>query len=276
VEKMNLTVIIPLNDINESTVELKDTILRACRSGMQLIVVINSANIIKREKIASFLDEIKVANLQVLDTSIESPGVARNMGLDACTTQYVTFWDSDDLPAISPTCNLLKQLEQAPKKKYGVGSFEIIDAKTKKLLSRHQVNEEWNLKNEVIKTPGIWRWIFKSDSLMDVRFQSFSMGEDQDFLADLNPNIHYAILSEEVTYIYVTGWSKQLTKNQGAVDEIISSISYLATKIFTQSANVWHAKFLFRQILTAMKRASWKKKMQAFSFSLRILWHYVR
>ena len=275
-EKADLTAVIPLHTLNESTAGLKGIIWEANKSGIQLIVVINSTDAVTRQEISAFITDINNPNLQILETGFDSPGEARNLGLNACSTQYVTFWDSDDMPIIRSTQNLLQQLSNHPEKKYGVGSFEIVQAHTEIVLSRHLASNEWTSKRKTIRTPGIWRWIFRTDAIKGVKFQSFSMGEDQDFLADLNPDINYAIISDEVTYRYVQGWKQQLTRNQNAIDEIILSISYLANKVFTNSANDWHARFLLRQLFTAIKRTTWRRKVQAFALFIKLLRYYAK
>jgi hypothetical protein len=102
------------------------------------------------------------------------------------------------------------------------------------------------------------------------------MGEDQDFIADLNPKLDEIMLSSFITYRYVKGWNSQLTKNQSALNELSQSIKYLAEKVSNGKANVWHRKFLHRQTLTAVKRGSMRVKFQAITDATRIALNYVK
>jgi hypothetical protein len=74
----------------------------------------------------------------------------------------------------------------------------------------------------------------------------------------------------------VKGWNSQLTKNQSALNELSQSIKYLAEKVSNGKANVWHRKFLHRQILTAVKRGSMRVKFQAITDATRIALNYVK
>jgi hypothetical protein len=143
-------------------------------------------------------------------------------------------------------------------------------------LSRQILTENNHPLDEIFNNPGIWRWIFLKESFHDIRFQEFQMGEDQDFIADLNPTLDEIVFSDSITYRYVRGWGNQLTNRKSAINEISRSIRYLAEKVFNSKANVWHKKFLVRQIFTAIKRGSIKTKIQALMFAIRIAWNYAK
>jgi glycosyltransferase involved in cell wall biosynthesis len=208
--------------------------------------------------------------MSVIEAEKESPGVARNVGLAACQTNYVTFWDADDEPVVAEICRLTRQLSMNSTKKFGVGSFEIIHFETRKTIKRHILVENQNLEKQLTKNPGLWRWIFRTHCVKKIRFQDFQMGEDQDFLADLNPKSEEMIISSLVSYKYVNGWSNQLTRSKYSLDEILESIFYLVNKIEKKFANNWHKRMLNRQIITAIKRGSWNVKLETIKLAARL------
>lgn len=261
-----LTAVIPLRGIDESTVGLKDTILKAVQTGIKVILIINNIAQSERDESKKVFTDIASKNFSIIESQLQSPGEARNLGIQACSTAYITFWDADDYPIVSEVCELIKKLSINPTMNYGLGGFEIINTKNV-VLSRHVISESQPFEKQIVRNPGIWRWIFRTQKIRNTKFQFFSMGEDQDFISDINPNSSEMIFSDAVTYRYVRGWNNQLTGNQKAIDEIALSIKYLFAKVMNKKANHWHKKFLFRQLLTGVKRGSWRTKV----FSVRCL-----
>ena len=266
-----LTAVIPLCRMSESTFGLKDTILQAVEDGIEVILVVNNKIQSEREQTKEAFTDIVSGNLSIIESQLQSPGEARNLGIQACTTAYITFWDADDYPLIAGVCDLTNKLSRNPTKNYGLGSFEIVNTK-KVVLSTHLMSENQNIDESIIRNPGIWRWIFRTEKIKGTEFQTFMMGEDQDFLADLNPQANEMIFNNVVTYKYVQGWGMQLTRNQRAIDDISLSLSYLFDKVKSQTGNHWHRKFLFRQLLTGVKRGSWKTKALAAKLFIKLMW----
>ena len=276
VREIGLTAVIPLRQIDDSTSNIKSVILEAVQNGIEIIVVVNRQDSMERLKVLSFFSSIEHARFQVIEDEEESPGQARNIGIKACRTPYITFWDADDIPVVSAVCDLANELSMTPIKRFGIGSYEIIHAGTRETLSRHLLSGEGFSRSALIKNPGIWRWIFKTENAKSFRFQEFAMGEDQDFLADINPKLEEVVVSTAITYKYVSGWENQLTRNKQALDEILLSIIYLANKLDTDTVNDWHKSLLFRQILTAVKRGSWNVKFRVVVLALRAVWKNVK
>ena len=266
-----LTAVIPLCRMSESTFGLKDTILQAIEAGIKVILVVNNKIQSERDKTKEAFTDVISENFSIIESQLQSPGVARNLGIQACSSEYITFWDADDYPLIVRVCDLTNKLSLNPAKNYGLGSFEIVNTK-KVVLSTHLIMENQILDERIIRNPGIWRWVFRTEKIKGTKFQTFMMGEDQDFIADLNPQVNEMIFSKVVTYRYVQGWGMQLTGNQRAIDDISLSISYLFEKVKDQTGNPWHKKFLFRQLLTGVKRGSWKTKVLAAKLLIRLIW----
>jgi hypothetical protein len=274
--KIGLTAIIPIRRMDESTRKLKGVVVRALECGIEVVVVVDSQDSSERIRTMNLFSSVDYSSFKIVESLEESPGEARNVGMVLSERQYVTFWDADDIPAITEVVKMLLRLSAEPKKKYGIGSFEIIEPTSTNVLSRQVLTEKGDSLVKIFDNPGIWRWIFLKENIRETKFQKFRMGEDQDFIADLNPKLDEIIFSNLVTYRYVKGWSNQLTNNQGAVNDLIKSIQYLAEKVLNDEANAWHRKFLRRQILTAVKRGSVKVKFQAILFSMRIARNYVK
>lgn len=266
-----LTAVIPLRRMDRSTSGLKETILQAIEAGIKVILVINNKIQSERDKTKEQFIDIVNVDFSIIESQVESPGEARNLGIQACSSRYITFWDADDYPVIAEVCDLTNKLSLNPTKNYGLGSFEILNTK-KVVLSAHHIMEYQPIDEPIIRNPGIWRWIFRTEKIKGIKFQSFLMGEDQDFISDINPQLSEMLFSDSISYRYVKGWNSQLTGNQKAIDEISLSIGYLFEKVKNKEANRWHKKFLFRQLLTGAKRGSWRTKVFIARCFVRLMW----
>lgn len=274
--EIGLTAVIPIRRIDESTCKLKGVVVHALECGIEVILVIDSQERSERIEIINHFGSVHHGSFKIVESNEESPGEARNVGIALSERPYVTFWDADDIPAITEVVETLNRLSAEPNKKYGIGSFEVIEPMTEKVLSRQILMEQTDSLGKLFGNPGIWRWIFQKENIQNTKFQKFRMGEDQDFIADLNPKLDEIIHSSFITYRYVKGWSSQLTKNKSALNELSQSIQYLAEKVSNGKANVWHRKFLLRQILTAVKRGSVRVKFRAITAAARIALNYVK
>lgn len=269
--ELDLTAVIPVRVLNESTYALVSKIQEAVENNVKIIVVVNNRDETVRRKISSSLSNISKINLNIMQSENESPGAARNLGIEKCTSQYITFWDADDLPVVPEVCTLTLAVQNQPSASIGVGSFRIEDAQSGETLSVNVCADRRKLESYLVINPGIWRWVFSINRVESTRFQIFSMGEDQDFIADINPGLEEIIYTEEVTYIYKKGWKNQLTQSSESIDQIADSIVYMISKASDESGNSWRIKLLCRQFATGLKRGSWRTKFHILSMLPRLV-----
>jgi glycosyltransferase involved in cell wall biosynthesis len=265
-----------VRNLDASTSGLYQIVQDAVASQIEVLIVVNQRDLETRKKIYEICAGYSSHNLKIISSEIESPGGARNLGLENSRTSLVTFWDADDRPVISNVCKLAEKVQRDPQIKFGVGSFQVFHGPTGKILENYFIANDKKFESDLVRNPGIWRWIFVKERIGNTRFQMFRMGEDQDFLADLNPSMHEIIHSSEVNYLYAKGWDNQLTGSKVAIDSILESIKYLISKMRNDDGNSWHKKFLIRQILTGVKRGSYGVKFLVIFQALRLARYYVR
>jgi glycosyltransferase involved in cell wall biosynthesis len=216
--KIGLSAVIPIRRIDESTCKLKEVVVHALQYGIEVILVIDSQDRSERIDTMNHFRNVSYSSFKIVESNEESPGEARNAGMALSERPYITFWDADDIPVVTEVVETLNRLSAEPNKKYGIGSFEVIEPMTAKVLSRQILTEQSDSLAKLFKNPGIWRWIFLKESIQNTKFQKFRMGEDQDFIADLNPKLDEIMLSSFITYRYVKGWNIQLTMNLSALN----------------------------------------------------------
>jgi glycosyltransferase involved in cell wall biosynthesis len=200
-----------------------------------------------------------------------SPGTARNQGLYHCKTQWVSFWDSDDMPdgyRIKKAVMLLN----GSKYDAAMGSFQRdIDGVIQPEMVEAKDFELDPIEQRVIADPGVWRFIFRKDFIKGICFPSLSSGEDQVFLQrffSLNPKIR---LIEESIYTYVCGGQTQLTRSKKVADHnILSATIGLGEFSFCNSkSRRLFGTLIFKQIMSVIKHGNVKQKMIGMHLVLR-------
>ena len=150
---------------------------------------------------------------------VSSPGLARNAGIELCTSEWVTFWDSDDL---GNPFEVVQAIQNAPAgTKVVVGSYREFDSNSGTTSKVYAPSKSINY---LMLNPGIWRFAFKRDFISNKRFPEESMGEDQVFLAKLKIDTREWVLSKTLFYTYFTNVPNQLTSSPDKVMELKSSL----------------------------------------------------
>lgn len=215
-------------------------------------------------------------NFKYVTGDFKSPGMARNFGLDqiGCDTGWIAFWDSDDLPNISNFQEMISHSESHGKK-YAVGGYEVqeLNSTENPKVSIPTRNKLEDLGRNV----GLWRWAFNAKELALVRFQDLNMGEDQDFLFDLNPRPDEIFYSTKVVYRYHKGRNGQLTLNNTRIREIVSSFKYLCERIELNPHIItpFQIRIFTGQLLTTLKYSKWKIKIGAAIQSIQVYLIYL-
>ncbi len=198
----------------------------------------------------------KYSNIRIIHTAgnFEGPGLARNAGMKFANSEFIAFWDIDDLPNVS---NFLHMTHEAHSGQYcaGVGFFN-------KALVNHQ-----NLKIDKLSpqrglstfdlalNPGIWRWVFRSSLLKEIYFENINMGEDQVFMQSINVFDHKILKYDDFVYTYMKGWVTQLTNSYRHHIDIESALRMVGRTFWEGS---WRSKYfrvvmLVRLFLTLIK-----------------------
>lgn len=135
-----------------------------------------------------------------------SPGAARNAGLDLSDSDWVCFWDSDDLPDPQEFNRMILNAHQS-EAELCIGKYEMRSS----LPPHNQLSTCSSGRTQVAISPGFWRMAFLRKVVSRTRFSSVRMGEDQLFLMMINYASLKTYRHAEVVYRYYTGSEMQLT-----------------------------------------------------------------
>lgn len=262
---------------------LRKTLQSGGFPGCEFIVVHDKQDEITGLEISNLTEALNHSNISLIESSYGSPGNARNAGLQSSKGKLVVFWDSDD---IGNTESLREVVSSTDWDKNDAvvcnftyhrnGSFYNVEFKDDNRTNQ-KILAAW---------PGIWRWIFKRDSISET-FHSYSMGEDILFLAENNEFLNYSFRNENI-YTYFIGSSTQATAslsklkirdlmdverriNQNVVKNTISrdfntgvkvAVNLTLLKHAIKIAKIRHAIYLSTHLFFALEIIYFRRKIE--------------
>jgi glycosyltransferase involved in cell wall biosynthesis len=189
----------------------------------------------------------KISRIKLLEGEFGSPGAARNAGLDFSRRTWTAFWDSDDLPELNEVVNAIQEAESSTE--VLIGNFSILEGGKSKFISHK------NRLDRVALNPGLWRMVFRSSLLSDLRFDEVRMGEDQLFLVLLNlPKLSIQFNTKNF-YSYNRGHAFQLTFCPEVVAEVPQALKRISDifRVQPEIRNNFSEIILVRLFLAASK-----------------------
>lgn len=186
-------------------------------------------------------------NLEILSQENNSPGQTRNLGIEKIKTDFFTFWDSDDQIDIESMQSVI-QFVQTQEPEITVARFRFADSNetSSKWCRLHALNAL-----EISKNPGLWRWIFKTDSFSDIRFSSHPIGEDLEYLCKVIGTGSKISFCQDVTYSYRkpgNNTESQTSKGMSVLGELPNRL--LSIYATCEGNNFFLANLISRQLLS--------------------------
>lgn len=206
----SFTIIVPIHKVSSGIDHFSKWINDPNLSGGQLILVHDSSDEESFSPIVELCEGLD--NVIFIERKLNSPGLARNLGLEVADRGWVAFWDFDDLP--NPTIFLeLLQKTISEGNLIGVGSFNtyVNEGGTNRKLEQKFRSESPRNYSDLMVNPGLWRWVFARSLVGETRFQSVRRGEDQLFLAEIDAFENQITFFEDTVYSYFVGDEKSLS-----------------------------------------------------------------
>jgi glycosyltransferase involved in cell wall biosynthesis len=190
-------------------------------------------------------------SITTVDVCTKNPGGSRNAGLVKCQTEWVAFFDADDLFNIRTVNDYLDKCRNNPDAI--VFSFVI-----QKYAQEIKMTVVEDLSGEICDTnrlqvsryPGIWRWIFRYEAIKNYRFKEFRMGEDIIFLIEFLKEKRRIFFSPQVSYTYTENISLQLTRSHEAKQELLQALRCSLSLLSRQNIKVYNCRM--REELTSL------------------------
>lgn len=271
-ETQLLSVVVPITKMAGRFENLESWLLGALECEIEVILVHDVQDDMTGVEIAAKFKKINHSKLKLLEGKYKSPGLARNKGISESTGKWIAFWDADDVPNPQAAKSLVELSQDESAVQLIVGSYEVISPNGQIFIyARH------GDIHGIAVNPGIWRMIFKRGLMEGRSFSNSKMGEDQEFIASLNPwdlNIKF---SEIALYRYYFGGDYQLTSDGSNLSDLVNVTKRLLNRleIGNSEANTFIATLIIRQIITGLSRSGPKVKKEFASIAAQFTIKYV-
>lgn len=206
-----LSIIVPIHNLKDRTSNLFSWVFSADISEAQVLLIHDTSDNQDASEIRSAIKHYN--NIELIEEYCNSPGLARNAGLERAEREFVVFWDFDDLPIMNEFKTFFCEFVQSGKT-CGVGGYSINVLQSglkSKAYKREILSKD---KRKLMVNPGLWRWIFMRQTIGSNRFIKSKLGEDQYFLATLEVFDQEIFIWQGAVYRYFVGDSNQLTKDR--------------------------------------------------------------
>ena len=248
VEKPLLSIIVPIHNMagKLQNLELSLKASKELNLPVSFILVHDGLDEVTNKEVSDLAASYKAKYLNLV---VNSPGLARNYGLQHADSEWVAFWDSDDIGSVKEA---ISSIHNSPlNTDFILAGYSQMSQRTKIV---NQVSAPIGNFPMAMINPGIWRFIFRRSAIVNTNFPPYRMGEDQVFLARLLINESSVYFSDKNVYLYVDGEGGQLTKDNKAVSEILLAIDEI-TQIITHNSRQYSYLRVMRtrMITTALK-----------------------
>jgi hypothetical protein len=222
-------------------------------------------------ELSNLVSKINNPAIELYEGKFGSAGATRNFGIEKCNGDWLSFWDSDDLPNVKAAvfaCHL-----QPDSIDVIIGAYQIQQVILGNLISKpKQIGSYLEIAND----PGLWRCIFKKKSIENLRFEHFLMAEDQVFLLQYDFSNRSVAFSQDVFYTYFVGNLTQATRNVESLRDLINSISLISSRIgnFSGNQSIIAWIMFLNQTLTGLKNLPRSGKKTLFLICIKTIGKY--
>ena len=222
-----LSVVIPIRGMFNRLTNLEKTLESLSNLPIQVVLVHDDANDGTQQQLEELIKRLGNEHISLQRDEVSSPGLARNIGIEKVTSEWITFWDSDDLPNPSTFLNLIRETKKH-NALVGIGQIaSAADDNSTEVIHLVYPNSK-NFLYQLANMPGFTRMVFNRSVIYQIRFNNLRSGEDQCFLRDLNFLNYPYYVSEEVVYVYFTSRDGQLSQSAFAKRDTVKALELLS------------------------------------------------
>jgi hypothetical protein len=264
-KRPELTVVIPVTKVKSNLELLNFNLLVAKLCRFQVIIVHDVKDEESGPLIRYLISDLN--NCLLIEGQFGTAGKARNQALAHIETEWIAFWDSDD--KIIPNNFLyLWNKTKLDANSIGIGNFLGSDVSGKVNVSSKISNQ---LGKNIVTFPGIWRYIFRKDSIDGLKFSNALIGEDVQFISEaLSRNSKFTTTNLPI-YKYTMHSDLQTTqniKNYDGILELLGSLQEIMLREVCFNRQLVFYLYI-RQYFSLLKRGKVKDKFTATQRAVR-------
>jgi glycosyltransferase involved in cell wall biosynthesis len=260
---MLVSIVIPVGNLSYDEANLLKILSSVPKDDIEVVAVLDTDEEFAEEKFREMLKKQDIKNFLILNSTSRTPGGSRNLGKNSSTGDWILFCDADDMPNFQ---GILKAARQASSEtQIVISSFSVLNSDYAE--SKMPISQSTSIAlRQLAHSPGVWRWLFRSNLIRGVHFPALSMGEDQYFLLQVmntNPNFR---LSKDSIYTYCSEIGHSLTNSKKKIEDLKQVLKLeLGLKIETDTARIFRNYLVFKQIITLIKFGMPRTKLIAIS-----------
>jgi len=250
-----ISFVMPIGNLGRDLSNIADQLQSFAKlSNCELILIVDSAPNFEIEKLRKIVK--KSSNVSVISNQFGNPGSARNAGLAIASGTWIAFIDSDDKADFVKFFNVTEKAESRGMN-FALGSYCLEQGGTQsKRITTNDSNEK--LYKSIARNPGIWRMVFKRNTLSTFQFPEIKMAEDQVFLARIGFWKLNLQISTEIIYTYRKGIPGQLTVSKTAIYDLFEAQKYTLAILLNEENSPRDKRvlaiLLSNQMLTSIRR----------------------
>jgi glycosyltransferase involved in cell wall biosynthesis len=228
VTDIQLSIVMPVSDMAGKLGNLRQTIKAALVHEIRIVLVHDIRDVATGTELREILNGLSPEKFTLIEGEFGTPGLARNSGLDICESEWVAFWDSDDLPDVGAFISMVKSLvaSNAEVAIGGIATKFFDNEDGINYFPAFEINDEKSIF-KIAQMPAFTRMVFKRSIIDNSPFPTLSMGEDLVFLARCNFLNRRILIFNKCVYVYILGFPGQLTENKTKLREIQKAWRYL-------------------------------------------------
>ena len=265
-KRFTCSVVVPIRNNPQGQLRLNQWIDKPGSTFLELVIVQDCLNSKEGEEIRNLLEAKNKRNLLYFEGNFGNPGAARNFGLAKSTSEWVAFWDADDIPHVDQFLQVLLEARESQAELL-IGSFQVRKDFDQISPIRNYIKHPNKLIDEIIMNPGLWRFAFKRELLGGSKFPISSMGEDQAFISSVSIFDRKIFQSDKVIYDYYIGEHGHLTNNLKLMENMKVSLESLFRNRKRQKSESRRLtqSFIVKQLITSFKRGTPSLKIWAIT-----------
>ena len=263
-----LSVIVPVTKMAGKMNLLASWTIHTLDLNIEVIIIHDVGDLVTGTELKKLIHENSLLNVILIEGRYGSPGFARNAGLEVATGEWFVFWDSDDRPLVD---NVMLALSNASASdEIIIGNFNTRNYVNESIRYHYPKNTSYK---SVAMNPGVWRMIFRSEIINELKFTNLRSGEDQVFLSQLNfvdKNCKYV---QQIFYEYSIGQVSQLTNSLESLSNLPSASELVLREALHHrgSSRMFDLILIIRQQITLIRRGNFTLKLRVINFVLKFV-----
>jgi len=241
---------VPVSRMANELGKLESWIRDSSNLDIEIVIVHDIQDNETAEQLDSLIKDLQDNRLRFIQENVNSPGLARNLGLRIAQGQWIAFWDSDDLPDVEEA---LASINENLDSDIIIGRYTTHQRRS----GSEEVSNESDLNlRKVGINPGMWRMLFRNNVLADKQFSAIKMAEDQVFIAELNFDSRSVSFTNRVLYKYFKGRPNQLTNLELRITDFLTAFELILIAQKQQKSPLHSINFvmLSRILVTTFKK----------------------